>query len=192
MAQTYPRDEDCSIVSVVYLHSRLGDYAEGSRAAQRGVSGSIPTSGEQLRQFDLLPTSGSTALAEAKVHSSRAMRVRIKSIPLGSLSSFIWSISSNTIPPAWSNKQLAAMGIPGCGGSNVFLESETAACGGPIHQGSRPDATCGRFGPTSAGKRNGRGISGTQCRPGSDSWQLPTVAKEDAQSAMAEIKGKNA
>ena len=185
VAQTYPRDEAAQVL-LWFIHLTLGDYAGSDVAARRAFEINPDSSNNYVSLIYCDQYLGRLDQAKALVEQSRAKKLNS---PWYSLLLYVVDFLQND-PAAMEQQAAAAMGTPGVEDQMFFLESETAAHGGQF--GKARDLT--RRAADSA--RRAREKETAAEYQGHNSLREALVektalAKEDAQSALAEIKGKH-
>jgi eukaryotic-like serine/threonine-protein kinase len=185
-AQTYSRDEDAQLY-LWLVYTGLGDYEKAHRAAQEAFRIN-PASGNNLvnlmyadQWLNRLAEARST-LQDARAHHVDSPWIALIVYTLDFLQHDAVGMEQQTSP---------AMGIPGIEDQMLFLESETAACGGEFTKArelTRRAVDSARRAQEKETAAEYLGHSAVrEAIVGSSA-----VAKEDAQSAIAEINGKNA
>jgi len=185
LAQTYPRDESAP-VSLWLIHLAFGDYARSDAAAQRAFEINPDSSNNYVSLIYCDQYLGRFDQAKAAVEQSRAKKLNSPWFPLVL---YVVDFLQND-PAAMEQQAAAAMGTPGVEDQMFFLESETAAHKGQF--GKARDLT--RRAADSARRAQEKETSAEY--QGHNSLREALVgktalAKEDAQSALAEIKGKH-
>ncbi len=185
LAQTYPRDESTQIY-LWFIHLTFGDYARADSAAKRAFEINPDSSNNYVSLIYCDQYLGRLHQAKATVEQSRAKKLNS---PWYSLLLYVVDFLQND-PAGMEQQATAAMGTPGVEDQMFFLESETAANGGQF--GKARDLT--RRAADSA-RRAQEKETATEYQ-GHNSLREALVgkadwAKEDAQSALTEIKGKH-
>jgi len=185
LAQTYPRDESAQ-VSLWLIHLAFGDYARSDAAAQRAFEINPDSSNNYVSLIYCDQYLGRFDQAKAAVEQSRAKKLNSPWFPLVL---YVVDFLQND-PAAMEQQAAAAMGTPGVEDQMFFLESETAAHKGQF--GKARDLT--RRAADSARRAQEKETAAEY--QGHNSLREALVektalAKEDAQSALAEIKGKH-
>jgi len=185
LAQTYPRDESAP-VSLWLIHLAFGDYARSDAAAQRAFEINPDSSNNYVSLIYCDQYLGRFDQAKAAVEQSRAKKLNSPWFPLVL---YVVDFLQND-PAAMEQQAAAAMGTPGVEDQMFFLESETAAHKGQF--GKARDLT--RRAADSARRAQEKETAAEY--QGHNSLREALVektalAKEDAQSALAEIKGKH-
>jgi len=185
-AQTYSRDEDARLY-LWLVYTGLGDYEKAHRAAQDAFSIN-PASGNNLVNL-MYADQWLNRVAEAKstLQDARAHNVDSPWVAL-----VVYMLDFLQHDAAGMEQQAAAaMGIPGVEDQMLFLESETASCGGEFTKARALTRRAVDSARRAQEKETAAEYLGhnavREAIVGSSA-----VAKEDAQSAVAEINGKNA
>ncbi len=185
-AQTYPRDEDAQLY-LWLVYAGLGDYEKAHRAAQEAFRIN-PASGNNLVNL-MYGDQWLNRIAEARstLQDARAHHVDSPWIAL-----IVYTLDFLQHEGVDMDRQAAAaMGIPGIEDQMLFLESETAACSG--HFTKARELT--RRAVDSARRAQEKETAAEYLGHNAVREAIvgrSAVAKEDAQSAIAEINGKNA
>jgi tetratricopeptide (TPR) repeat protein len=185
LAQTYPRDESAEVY-LWFIHLTLGDYAKADAAAQRAFKINPASSNNYVSLVYCDQWLNRLDQAKATVEQSRSNKL---DSPWFSVVLYVVDFLKND-PGGMEQQVTAAMGTPGIEDQMLFLESETAAHGGQF--GKARDLT--RQAADSA-RRAQEKETATEYQ-GHNSLREALVgkadwAKEDAQSAVTEIKGKH-
>jgi class 3 adenylate cyclase/tetratricopeptide (TPR) repeat protein len=185
IAQTYPRDESAQIY-LWFIHLTCGDYARSDAAAKRAFEINPDSSNNYVSLMYCDQYLGRLDQAKAAAEQSRAKKLNSPWYPI--ILYVVDFLQNDTAGMA--QQAAAAMGTPGVEDQMFFLESETAAHGGQF--GKARDLT--RQAADSA-RRAQEKEAAAEYR-GHNSLREALVgeaalAKEDAQSALAEIKGKH-
>jgi class 3 adenylate cyclase/tetratricopeptide (TPR) repeat protein len=185
LAQTYPRDESAQVL-LWFIHLTLGDYARSDAAAKRAFEINPDSSNNYVCLIYCDQYLGRLDQAKALVEQSRAKKLNS---PWYSLALYVVDFLQND-PAAMEQQATSAMGIPGVEDQMFFLESETAAHSGQF--GKARDLT--RHAVDSARRAQEKETAAEY--QGHNSLREALVektalAKEDAQSALAEIRGKH-
>jgi len=185
-AQTYSRDEDARLY-LWLVYTGLGDYEKAHRAAQDAFRIN-PASGNNLVNV-MYADQWLNHLAEAKsaLQDARTHNVDSPWVPL-----VVYMLDFLQHDAVGMEQQAsAAMGIPGVEDQMLFLESETAACGGEFTKARELTRRAVDSARRAQEKETAAEYLGhnavREAIVGSSA-----VAKEDSQSAIAEINGKNA
>ena len=185
LAQTYPRDESAQIY-LWFIPLTLGDYARSDAAAKRAFEINPDSSNNYVSLIYCDQYLGRFDQAKALVEQSRTKKL---DSPWYSLVLYVVDfLQSDTAGMA--EQAAAAMGTPGMEDQMFFLESETAANGGQFGKArdlSRRAAESARRAQEKETAAEYQGHNSLrEALVGKADW-----AKEDAQSALAEIKGKH-
>jgi tetratricopeptide (TPR) repeat protein len=185
-AQTYPHDEDPQVYLWV-IYTGLGDYKKAHRAAQDAFRIN-PASGNNLvtvmyaDQWLNHVADAKSTLQDARAHNVDSPWVAVVVYMLDFLQHDAVGMEQQAS---------AATGIPGVEDQMLFLESETAACGGEFTKARELTRRAVDSARRAQEKETAAEYLGhnavREAIVGSSA-----VAKEDAQSAIAEINGKNA
>ena len=185
-AQTYSRDEDARLY-LWLIYTGLGDYEKANRAAQDAFRIN-PASGNNLvtvmyaDQWLNHVADAKSTLQDARAHNVDSPWVAVVVYMLDFLQHDAVGMEQQAS---------AAMGIPGVEDQMLFLESETAACGGEFTKARELTRRAVDSARRAQEKETAAEYLGhnavREAIVGSSA-----VAKEDAQSAIAEINGKNA
>ena len=185
-AQTYSRDEDARLY-LWLVYTGLGDYEKAHRAAQDAFRIN-PASGNNLVNL-MYADQWLNRVAEARstLHEARAHNV---DSPWVALIVYILDFAQHDAV-GMEQQASAAIGIPGIEDQMLFLESETAACGGEFTKARELTRRAVDSARRAQEKETAAEYLGhnavREAIVGSSA-----VAKEDAKSAIAEINGKNA
>jgi class 3 adenylate cyclase/tetratricopeptide (TPR) repeat protein len=185
LAQTYPRDESAQI-ALWLIHLAFGDYARSDAAARRAFEINPDSSNNYVSLIYCDQYLGRLDQAKAAVEQSRAKKLNS---PWHSLVLYIVDFLQND-PAAMAQQSAAAMGTPGVEDQMFFLESETAAHDGQF--GKARDLT--RRAADSARRAQEKETAAEY--QGHNSLRealvgMANFAREDARSALADIKGKH-
>ena len=185
LAQTYPRDESAQLY-LWFIHLTLGDYARSDAAAKRAFEINPDSSNNYVNLIYCHQYLGRLDQAKSLIEQSRAKKLNS---PWYSLSLYVIDFLQND-PAGMEQQATSAMGITGVEDQMFFLESETAAYGGQF--GKARDLT--RRAAESARRAQEKETAAEY--QGHNSLREALVgmtdfAKEDAQSALAEIRGKH-
>jgi eukaryotic-like serine/threonine-protein kinase len=185
-AQTYSRDEDAQLY-LWLVYAGLGDYEKAHRAAQEAFRIN-PASGNNLVNL-MYADQWLNRLAEARstLQDARAHHVDSPWIAL-----IVYTLDFLQHEGVDMDRQAAAaMGIPGIEDQMLFLESETAACGGEFTKARELTRRAMDSARRAQEKETAAEYLGHNAVKEAIVGNF-AVAKEDAQSAIAEINGKNA
>ncbi len=185
LAQTYPRDESAQLY-LWFIHLTLGDYARSDAAAKRAFEINPDSSNNYVNLIYCHQYLSRLDQAKALIEQSRAKKLNS---PWYSIVLYVVDFLQND-PAGMQQQAAAAMGTPGVEDQMFFLESETAAHGGQF--GKARDLT--RRAAESARRAQEKETAAEY--QGHNSLREALVgmtdfAKEDAQSALAEIRGKH-
>ncbi|MFZ3374753.1 MAG: hypothetical protein WA183_04285 [Chthoniobacterales bacterium] len=185
-AQTYSRDEDARLY-LWLVYTGLGDYEKAHRAAQDAFRINS-ASGNNLVNV-MCADQWLNRVAEAKSTLQDARRHNVDSPWVALIVYMLDFLQHDAV--GMEQQVSAAMGTPGIEDQMLFLESETAAFGGEftkareLTRGAADSARRAQEKETAAEYLGHNAVR--EAIVGSSA-----VAKEDAQSAIAEINGKNA
>ena len=185
IAQTYPRDEAAQIM-LWYIHLIYGDYARADAAAKRAFEINPDSSNNYVSLMYCDQYLGRYDQAKAAAEQSRAQKLNSPWYPL-----ILYVVDFLQNDPAGMAKQAAeTQGIPGVEDQMFFVESETAADHGQFGQAReltrRAADSARRAQETETAAEYQAHNSVREALVG-----LMDFAKEDAQSALATIKGKH-
>ncbi|MGH8092440.1 MAG: adenylate/guanylate cyclase domain-containing protein [Chthoniobacterales bacterium] len=185
IAQTYPRDENAQVY-LWFVHLTLGDYAKADAAAQRGFQINPASSNNYVSL--IYCDQWLNRLDQAKATAEDARRKKLYS-PWFPIILYVVDFLKND--PAGMEQQAAAtIGIPGVEDQMFFLQSDTAAYDGQFAKAR--DLT--RRAADSARRAQERETAAEYQEHNALREALvgqASLAKEDAQSALAEIRGKH-
>jgi eukaryotic-like serine/threonine-protein kinase len=185
LAQTYPRDESVQIY-LWYIGLICGDYAKADAAAKRGFEINPDSSNNYVSLMYCDQYLGRLDQAKAAAEQSRAKKLNSPWYPL-----ILYVVDFLQNNPAGMAQQAAATrGIPGVEDQMFFIESETAADHGQFGQARE----LARRAADSARRAQEKETAAEY--EGHNSVRealvgLTDLAKEDAASAVAAIKGKH-
>jgi tetratricopeptide (TPR) repeat protein len=185
-AQTYSRDEDARVYLWV-VYTGLGDYEKAHRAAQDAFRIN-PASGNNLVTV-MYADQWLNRVAEAKSTLQDARNHNVDSPWVAIVVYMLDFVQHDAV--GMEQQAAAAMGIPGVEDQMLFLESETAACGGEFTKArelTRRAVDSARRAQEKETAAEYLGHNAVREAIVGNS----AVAKEDAQSAIAVINGKNA
>ncbi len=185
-AQTYSRDEDAQLY-LWLVYTGLGDYEKAHRAAQdafriNSASGNNLVNVMYADQWLNRVAEAKSALQDARIHNVDSPWVALVVYMLDFLQHDAVGMEQ---------RASAAMGIPGVEDQMLFLESETAACGGKFTKARELTRRAVDSARRAQEKETAAEYLGHNALRGAIVGSS-AVAKEDAQSAIAEINGKNA
>ncbi len=185
LAQTYPRDESAEVY-LWFIHLTLGDYAKADAAAQRAFKINPASSNNYVSLVYCDQWLNRLDQAKATVEQSRSNKL---DSPWFSIILYVVDFLKNDTA-GMAQQAAASMGTPGVEDQMLFLESETAADGGQFGKArelSRQAANSARRAQEKETAAEYQGHNSLrEALVGKADW-----AKEDAQSAVAEIKGKH-
>ncbi len=185
-AQTYSRDEDARVYLWV-VYTGFGDYEKTHRAAQDAFRIN-PASGNNLVSL-MYADQWLNRVAEAK---STLQDARVHNVDSPWVAVVVYMLDFVQHDAVGMEQQAsAAMGIPGVEDQMLFLESETAACGGEFTKARELT----RHAVDSARRAQEKETAAEYLGHNAVREAIvgrSAVAKEDAQSAIAETNGKNA
>jgi tetratricopeptide (TPR) repeat protein len=185
IAQTYPRDEAAQIM-LWYIHLICGNYARADAAAKRAFEINPDSSNNYVSLMYCDQYLGRYDQAKAAAEQSRAKKLSSPWYPL-----ILYVVDFLQNDPAGMAKQATeTQGIPGVEDQMFFVESETAADHGQFGQARE----LARRAVDSARRAQEKETAAeyeahNSVREGLVG--LMDFAKEDAQSALATIKGKH-
>jgi tetratricopeptide (TPR) repeat protein len=185
-AQTYSRDEDARLY-LWLIYTGLGDYEKAHRAAQdafriNSASGNNLVNVMYADQWLNRVAEAKSTLQDARAHNVDSPWVALVVYMLDFLQHDAVGMEQQAS---------AAMGIPGVEDQMLFLESETAGCGGEFTKArelTRRAVDSARRAQEKETAAEYLGHNAVREAIVGNS----ALAKEDAQSAIAEINGKNA
>jgi tetratricopeptide (TPR) repeat protein/class 3 adenylate cyclase len=185
LAQTYPRDGGAQVY-LWFIHLTFGDYARSDTAARRAFEINPDSSNNYVSLIYCDQYLGRLDQAKATVEQARAKKLNSPWYPL--LLYVVDFLQNN--PAGMAQQATSAMGIPGVEDQMFFLESETAAHSGQF--GKARDLT-GRAADSARRAQEKETAAEYQ---GHNSLRealvgMANLAREDAQSALADIKGKH-
>jgi eukaryotic-like serine/threonine-protein kinase len=185
LAQTYPRDESAEVY-LWFTHLTLGDYAKADAAAQRAFKINPVSSNNYVSLVYCDQWLNRLDQAKATVEKSRSNKLDSPWFPI-----VLYVVDFLKRDPSGMDQQAAAaMGIPGVEDQMFFLESETAADNGQFNKArefTRQAADSARRAQERETAAEYQGHNSLrEALVGKAAW-----AKEDAQSALSEIKGKH-
>ena len=185
LAQTYPRDESAQVY-LWFIHTAFGDYAKAAAAAERGFKINPDSSNNYVSLIYCDQWLNRLDQAKARVQQSRSNKLDSPWFPI-----VLYVVAFLQNDAAGMEQQAAATrGIPGVEDQMLFLESETAACGGQFGKArdlARQAAESARRAQEKETAAEYQGHSSLREALVGET----ALAKEDAQSALAEIKGKH-
>jgi tetratricopeptide (TPR) repeat protein len=186
LAQTYPRDEDTQ-VALWLIHIAFGDYEKAYMAAQEAFKINPASSNNYVSLIYALQWLNRLDQARGTAQDAHVKELDSPWTPL--ILYVIDFLEQNTA--GMERNAAAAMGTPGVEDQMLFLESETAADAGEFakaRQLTRRAVDSARRAQENETAAEYLGHSAVrEAIVGSSAF-----AKEDAESAIAEINGKNA
>jgi tetratricopeptide (TPR) repeat protein len=185
LAQTYPHDESAEVY-LWFIHTAFGDYDKANTAAERGFKINPDSSNNYVSLVYCDQWLNRLDQAKATAQQSRSNKLDSPWFPV-----ILYVVDFLQNDAAGMEQQAAAaMGTPGVEDQMLFLESETAAHGGQFGKArelSRQAADSARRAQEKETAAEYQGHNSLrEALAGKADW-----AKEDAQSAVAEIKGKH-
>ena len=185
IAQTYPRDESAQIY-LWYIHLICGDYARADAAAKRAFEINPDSSNNYVSLMYCDQYLGRLDQAKAAAEQSRAKKLNS---PWYSLILYVVDFLQND-PAGMAKQATETQGIPGVEDQMFFVESETAANHGQFGQARELTRRAADSARRAQEKETAAEYEGhNSVREGLVG--LMDFAKEDAQSALATIKGKH-
>ena len=185
IAQTYPRDEAAQIM-LWYIHLICGDYARADAAAKRAFEINPDSSNNYVSLMYCDQYLGRYDQAKAAAEQSRARKLNSPWYPL---ILYVVDFLQNN-PAGMAEQATATQGIPGVEDQMFFIESETAADHGQFGQARELTRRAADSARRAQEKETAAEYEGhNSVREGLVG--LMDFAKEDAQSALATIKGKH-
>ena len=185
-AQTYSRDEDARLY-LWLVYTGLGDYEKAHRAAQDAFRINSASGNNLVNVMCADQWLNRVAEARSTLQDARAHNVDSPWVAL-----IVYMLDFLQHDAVGMEQQAsAAMGTPGIEDQMLFLESETAACGGEFNKArelTRRAVDSARRAQEKETAAEYLGHNAVREAIVGNS----AVAKEDAQSAIAEINGKNA
>jgi len=185
LAQTYPRDENAQVL-LWFIQLTLGDYARSDAAGRRAFEINPDSSNNYVCLIYCDQYLGRFDQAKAAVEQSRAKKLNSPWYPLVL---YVVDFLQND-PAGMAQQATSVMGIPGVEDQMFFLESETAAHSGQFGKArdlSRRAAESARRAQEKETAAEYQGHSSLREALVGET----ALAREDAQSALAEIKGKH-
>jgi tetratricopeptide (TPR) repeat protein len=185
LAQTYPHDESVEVL-LWFIHTAFGDYAKAETAARQAFKINPASSNNYVSLVYCDQWLNRLDQAKATVERSRSEKLDSPWFPI-----ILYVVDFLKRDTSGMDQQAAAaMGIPGVEDQMFFLESETAAAGGQF--GKARDLA--RRAADSARRAQEKETAAEY--EGHSSLREALVgeadlAKKDARSAVAEIKGKH-
>jgi eukaryotic-like serine/threonine-protein kinase len=185
IAQTYPRDETAQIM-LWYIHLIYGDYARADAAAKRAFEINPDSSNNYVSLMYCDQYLGRYDQAKAAAEQSRAKKLNS---PWYSLVLYMVDFLQND-PAGMAKQATETQGIPGVEDQMFFVESETAADHGQFGRARE----LARRAADSARRAQEKETAAEYEAHNSVREALVglmDIGKEDAQSALATIKGKH-
>jgi tetratricopeptide (TPR) repeat protein len=184
-AQTYPRDEDAQVF-LWLIYTGLGDYQKAYLAAQQAIKINPASSNNYVSLIYAYQWLNRLSEVRATAHEAHVKKLDSPWTPL-----ILYVVDFLQHDIAGMDQQVAAaMGIPGVEDQMLFLESETAAFSGNYEKArelTRRAADSARRAQEKETAAEYRGHNSLREALVGET----ALAKEDAQSALAEIKGKH-
>jgi tetratricopeptide (TPR) repeat protein len=185
IAQTYPRDEAAQIM-LWYIHLICGNYARADAAAKRAFEINPDSSNNYVSLMYCDQYLVRYDQAKAAAEQSRAKKLNSPWYPL-----ILYVVDFLQNDPAGMAKQATEThGIPGVEDQMFFVESETAADNGQFGQARELTRRAADSARRAQEKETAAEYQGhnslREALVG-----MTDFAKEDAQSALTEIKGKH-
>ena len=185
LAQTYPRDESAEVY-LWFIHLTLGDYAKADAAAQRAFKINPASSNNYVSLVYCDQWLNRLDQAKATVEQSRSNKL---DSPWFSIILYVVDFLKNDTA-GMAQQAAASMGTPGVEDQMLFLESETAADGGQFGKArelSRQAANSARRAQEKETAAEYQGHNSLR----EALVGMANFAREDAQSALLEVKGKH-
>jgi len=185
LAHTYPHDESAQI-SLWLIDLAFGDYAKADAAAQRAFEINPDSSNNYVSLIYCDQYLDRLDHAKVKVEQARARKLNSPWFPL---ILYVVDFLEND-PAGMAQQTTAAMRTPGVEDQMFFLESETAA-----HNGQFGDARDFTRRATDSARRAQEKETAAEYE-GHNSLRealvgMANFAKEDARSALTDVKGKH-
>jgi tetratricopeptide (TPR) repeat protein len=185
IAQTYPHDQSVQIY-LWYIHLICGDYARADAAAKRAFEINPDSSNNYVSLMYCDQYLGRYDQAKAAAEQSRAKKL---SSPWYPLILYVVDFLQNN-SAGMAQQAAATVGVPGVEDQMFFVESETAADHGQFGQARELARRAADSARRAQEKETAAEYEGhNSVREGLVG--LMDFAKEDAQSALATIKGKH-
>jgi eukaryotic-like serine/threonine-protein kinase len=185
VAQTYPRDEIAQIY-LWYIHLIYGEYPRADTAAKRGFEINPDSSNNYVSLMYCDQYLGRYDQVKALAEQSRVKKLNS---PWYSLVLYMVDFLRND-PAGMAKQATDAQGIPGVEDQMLFVESETAADHGQFGQARELTRRAVDSAQRAQEKEAAAEYEGhNSVREGLVG--LMDFAKEDAQAALAQIKGKH-
>ena len=185
LAQTYPRDESVEVF-LWFIHTGFGDYAKADAAAQQAFKINPASSNNYVSLIYCDQWLNRLDQAKATVEKSRSEKLDSPWFPI-----ILYVVDFLQNDSAGMDQQAAAaVGIPGVEDQMFFLESETAADSGQFNKARDLTRQAADSAQRAQEKETAAEYWGhnslREALVGKEDW-----AKEDAQVALSEIKGKH-
>ncbi len=185
LAQTYPRDESAEVY-LWFLHTAFGDYDKANTAAQRAFKINPASSNNYVSLIYCDQWLNRLDQAKARAQQSRSNKLDSPWFPI-----ILYVVDFLQNDAAGMEQQAAATkGTPGVEDQMFFLESETAAYRGQFGKARELTRQAAESARRAQEKETAAEYEGhnslREALVGKAGW-----AKEDAQSALAQIKGKH-
>jgi tetratricopeptide (TPR) repeat protein len=185
IAQTYPRDESAQVY-LWFIHLTCGDYARSDAAAKRAFKINPDSSNNYVSLIYCDQWLNRLDQAKATAEEARSNKLESPWVPV-----ILYVVDFLKNDRAGMEQQASAtVGTPGLEDQMFFLQSETAAYGGQFTKArdlTRQAADSARRAQEKETAAEYQGHNSLrEGLVGEAAW-----AKEDAQSAVTEIKGKH-
>src|SRR5450432_1599437 len=185
LAQTYSRDENAEIY-LWFVHIAFGDYQKADAAAQRGFEINPVSSNNYVSLIYCDQWLNRLDQAKATAQQSRSNKLDSPWFPI-----ILYVVDFLQHDAAGMEQQATAtVGTPGVEDQMFFLESETAAYGGQFGKArelTREATVSARRAQEKETAAEYQGHNSLrEALVGKEDW-----AKDDAQAALAEVKGKH-
>jgi eukaryotic-like serine/threonine-protein kinase len=185
IAQTYPHDESVQVY-LWYISLICGDYARADAAAKRAFEINPDSSNNYVSLMYCDQYLGRLDQAKAAAEQSRARKLNSPWYPL-----ILYVVDFLQNNPAGMTEQVTAtQGIPGVEDQMFFVESETAANHGQFGQARELTRRAADSARRAQEKETAAEYQGHNSLREA-LVEKTALAKEDAQAALAEIKGKH-
>jgi tetratricopeptide (TPR) repeat protein/class 3 adenylate cyclase len=186
LAQTYPRDEEPQVV-LWLIHIAFGDYEKAYIAAQQAFKINPASSNNYVSLIYALQWLNRLDQAKATAQDAHGKKLDSPWTPL--ILYVIDFLEHNTA--GMERNAAVAMGTPGVEDQMLFLESETAAYAGELTKARELTRRAADSARRAQEKETAAEYQGHNSVREALVGSLAS-AKQDAQSAIAEINGKNA
>ena len=187
VAQTYPRDEAAQVYTLVHPPHAAEITPGLTWRRKRAFEINPDSSNNYVSLMYCDQYLGRLDQAKASAEQSRAKKLNS---PWSSLVLYVVDFLQND-PAAMEQQAAAAMGTPGVEDQMFFLESETAAHGGQFGKARDLTRRAADSARRAQEKETAAEYQGHNSVREAISRTWRTSPKEDAQSALAEIKGKH-